>query len=93
MSARTAAYQTQITGQTGQAYIVNGVKFDGYTDGMLLDAKGPGYATFLTIEGPYCKSVIPSLSGNLSNSIMGEALSGDLQNYYQGYFDMISGSR
>jgi filamentous hemagglutinin len=53
MSARAAAYQTQITGQTGQAYVVNGVKFDGFTDGVLLDAKGPGYATFVDSSGQF----------------------------------------
>lgn len=47
MSARAAAYQEQITGQTGTAYKVNGVKFDGYTNGTLQEAKGPGYAKFV----------------------------------------------
>lgn len=53
MSARAATYQTQITGQAGQAYVVNGVKFDGFTDGVLLDAKGPGYATFVDSNGQF----------------------------------------
>ena len=45
MSARAAAYQAQITGQSGEAYVVNGVKFDGYSAAEgLIDAKGPGYA-------------------------------------------------
>jgi hypothetical protein len=45
MSARAAAYQEQITGgAAGSVYRVNGVKFDGYADGVLQDAKGPGYA-------------------------------------------------
>src|SRR5262249_46851009 len=47
MSARAAAYQTQITGQTGQAYVVDGVKFDGILGNTLVDAKGPGYANFV----------------------------------------------
>jgi hypothetical protein len=47
MSERAAAYQTQITGQSGQAYVVNGVKFDGISGNTLLDAKGPGYANFV----------------------------------------------
>jgi filamentous hemagglutinin len=47
MSARAAAYQAQITGRTGQAYIVNGTKFDGLVDGVLTEAKGPGYANFV----------------------------------------------
>lgn len=45
MSARAAAYQEQITGRAAsQSYVVNGVKFDGYSGGVLQDAKGPGYA-------------------------------------------------
>jgi filamentous hemagglutinin len=47
MSERAAAYQAQITGRTGQSYVVNGVKFDGVGAQGLLDAKGPGYATFV----------------------------------------------
>ena len=48
MSARAAAYQEQITGRAaGSVYRVNGVKFDGYSDGVLQDAKGPGYANFV----------------------------------------------
>jgi filamentous hemagglutinin len=47
MSASASAYQAQITGKVGQAYIVNGVKFDGISNGALLEAKGPGYANFV----------------------------------------------
>ena len=47
MSARARAYQQQITGRTGQSYIVNGVKFDGVNASGLIDAKEPGYATFV----------------------------------------------
>jgi hypothetical protein len=46
MSARARAYQQQITGRYGQAYIVEGVKFDGLAAGVLIDAKGPGYTNF-----------------------------------------------
>ena len=39
-----AKYQKQVTGTPqGKAYVVNGVKFDGYKKGVLLEAKGPGY--------------------------------------------------
>jgi hypothetical protein len=31
----------------GKAYELNGVKFDGFKDGILLEAKGPGYANFV----------------------------------------------
>ena len=47
MSERAARYQQQVTGSPrGQAYDVGGVKFDGFKDGALQEAKGPGYATF-----------------------------------------------
>ncbi|WP_275902354.1 Tox-REase-5 domain-containing protein [Myxococcus eversor] len=53
-SARARAYQEQISGRSyDDAYWVGGVgrksggtKFDGFTDGILLEAKGPGYAEF-----------------------------------------------
>jgi hypothetical protein len=47
MSERASAYQEQITGRSGESYVVDGVKFDGIRDGTLLDAKGPGYARFV----------------------------------------------
>ncbi|MBN9683578.1 MULTISPECIES: Tox-REase-5 domain-containing protein [unclassified Corallococcus] len=54
MSPRARAYQEQITGHTAdEAYWVGGtstkdggVKFDGFRDDVLLDAKGPGYSAF-----------------------------------------------
>jgi RHS repeat-associated protein len=48
MSGRAAAFQREATGvPNGMGYVVNGVKFDGYQGGSLLDAKGPGYAKFV----------------------------------------------
>jgi hypothetical protein len=52
MSKRAARYQEQICGQpASEAYWVRGVgrksggvKFDGFENGVLLEAKGPGYA-------------------------------------------------
>ncbi|HEX8705342.1 MAG TPA: Tox-REase-5 domain-containing protein [Myxococcaceae bacterium] len=52
MSKRAARYQEQICGQpASEAYWVGGVgrnsggvKFDGFKDGVLLEANGPGYA-------------------------------------------------
>jgi hypothetical protein len=52
MSARARAYQEQVSGHSAdEAYWVGGmsvkeggVKFDGFKDGVLLEAKGPGYA-------------------------------------------------
>jgi hypothetical protein len=48
MSARPMGYQTQITGHQGQIFRLNGVKFDGYSNGVLFEAKGPGYARFIS---------------------------------------------
>ena len=53
-SPRARAYQEQISGHSyDEAYWVGGVgrnsggvKFDGFTDDVLLEAKGPGYAEF-----------------------------------------------
>jgi hypothetical protein len=47
MPPRAQAYQAQVTGRKNHAYVVKGVKFDGYTDGVLLEAKGPGYVKFV----------------------------------------------
>jgi len=47
MSNNAANYQKQITGKSAaQSYVVNGVKFDGVKDGVLLDAKS-GYNNFV----------------------------------------------
>ncbi len=46
MSARAAAYQARF-GRVGEVFRVNGVKFDGIVNGVLQEAKGPGYATFV----------------------------------------------
>ena len=46
MSDFSRAYQKQITGQEGMAWVQKGVKFDGMKDGVLLDAKGK-YAQFI----------------------------------------------
>ncbi|MFP2959795.1 Tox-REase-5 domain-containing protein [Myxococcus sp. 1LA] len=54
MSPRARRYQEQITGHSAdEAYWVGGVgkngegvKFDGFKKGVLLEAKGPGYAKF-----------------------------------------------
>jgi hypothetical protein len=48
MSTRAAAYQAQVTGMArGTVYEVNGVRFDGFSEGVLQEAKGPGYASFV----------------------------------------------
>ncbi|HEX8536611.1 MAG TPA: Tox-REase-5 domain-containing protein, partial [Cystobacter sp.] len=52
MSARARAYQEQISGHSaddaywvgGMSTKAGGVRFDGFKDGVLLEAKGPGYA-------------------------------------------------
>jgi Restriction endonuclease fold toxin 5 len=53
-SERAIAYQSQITGlPPGLAVKLSGVGFDGCreSDGTMLEAKGPGYATFLDGQG------------------------------------------
>lgn len=40
MSDASRDYQEQITGHRGEAFVVNGVRFDGHNDHALLDAKG-----------------------------------------------------
>jgi hypothetical protein len=43
MSERATDYQEQVTGSPrGIEYVVDGVAFDGYSDGVLIDAKGLG---------------------------------------------------
>ncbi|NVJ09774.1 hypothetical protein HUW63_31695 [Myxococcus sp. AM001] len=45
MSPRARRYQEQISGHSAdEAYWVGNVKFDGFENGVLLEAKGPGYA-------------------------------------------------
>ncbi len=52
MSSESRAYQEQITGHSaddaywvgGMSTKAGGVKFDGFSNGVLLEAKGPGYA-------------------------------------------------
>jgi hypothetical protein len=49
MSRRAARYQEQVSGQpVDQSYLVRGVRFDGFKDGVLLEAKGPGYTNKFT---------------------------------------------
>lgn len=53
MGERDAVYQEQITGvPPGEAYWVDGVKFDGFTGGVLQEAKGY-YAQFLRSDGRF----------------------------------------
>lgn len=48
MSERAEKYQAQVTGAPPRiAYTVGRVKFDGYSQGVLQDAKGPGYEHFV----------------------------------------------
>ncbi|EPH03781.1 hypothetical protein HMPREF1531_01207 [Propionibacterium sp. oral taxon 192 str. F0372] len=48
MSPRARAYQAKVTGSSpNTAYVVNTVKFDGFENGFLVEAKGPGYAHFI----------------------------------------------
>ncbi len=48
MSSRAAAYHARVTGgAAGSVYRVGGVNFDGFANGVLQEAKGPGYANFV----------------------------------------------
>ena len=54
MLARARAYQAAITGRgANEVYVVNGVKFDGYKGGTLIEAKGPGYGAFVGPSGRF----------------------------------------
>ena len=45
-------YQEQITGQpASRVYVINGVEFDGFPNGVLKEAKGPGYSSFFEPNG------------------------------------------
>lgn len=52
MSDRAAAYQEQQTGRPARIweYKVGKVSFDGFKDGKLIEAKGPGYAQWLKLD-------------------------------------------
>ncbi|MFC3650354.1 Tox-REase-5 domain-containing protein [Dyella humi] len=52
MSNFSRAYQQFITGQTGMAYEVNGVRFDGVADTSYLDAKA-NYSQFVDGSGEF----------------------------------------
>jgi len=47
MPARARAYQTQITGRTGQVYRIGDVEYDGMVEGVLREAKGPGFVKLI----------------------------------------------
>jgi len=53
MSLRALEYQHQITGRVGEAYYLNGVKFDGVGTEGLVEVKGPGYSQFLDHNGEW----------------------------------------
>jgi hypothetical protein len=54
MSPRAKAYQEQVTGRkAGESYVVHGVRFDGYKNGKLIEAKGQGYEDFMSVEGGF----------------------------------------
>jgi hypothetical protein len=45
-------YQEQVTGRpASDVYKVDGIEFDGFKDGVLLEAKGPGYRSFFQPNG------------------------------------------
>jgi RHS repeat-associated protein len=63
-TGRAAKYQEYATGRPqGQAYKLNGVKFDSFENGNLIDAKGPGYARLF--QQSFAESVKSKLSQEL----------------------------
>ncbi len=50
MSDYSRKYQELVTGRTGQAYFVDGVKFDGLKNGVLVEAKAK-YSQFIDEDG------------------------------------------
>jgi hypothetical protein len=50
-SERAQLYQQQITGRpASEVYRIGDVEFDGFTEGVLLEAKGPGYKSFFEVS-------------------------------------------
>lgn len=67
-TGRAAKYQEYATGRpAGQAYKLNGVKFDSFEGGNLIDAKGPGYARLF--QQSFADSVKSKLSSELIRQI------------------------
>ena len=52
MSKASRDYQAAITGHTGQAWVQNGVKFDGYSSGILIETKAK-YSQFVDSSGTF----------------------------------------
>ena len=52
MSENSRTYQEKITGKSGKAWVQNGVKFDGYRNGTLIEAKG-NYDNFVNKDGKF----------------------------------------
>ncbi|PHP53106.1 hypothetical protein [Actinomyces ruminis] len=61
-SWRSATYEEQVTGvRVDDSYFVNGKEFDGFKDGVLIEAKGEGLANLMNKPGastssPTCRS-------------------------------------
>ena len=51
MSPEARKYQAKVSKYPGYEYRLNGVDFDGFRGGALLDAKGPGYLQLMTSNG------------------------------------------
>lgn len=51
-SERANRYQEQISGRPAEeVYVIDDVEYDGFNDGILLEAKGPGYRSFFQADG------------------------------------------
>lgn len=52
MKPRAARYQEQVSGVSHKrGYVLGGFTFDGYKNGVLIEAKGPGYHKFVDESG------------------------------------------
>jgi hypothetical protein len=100
MSDNSRAYQKQITGaEDGMVYEVNGVKFDGYKNGTLIDAKG----SYGNLVDPNTGDFKPFFTGQQSitdqairqiNAANGTPIQWYFQDYttYQAYTKLLSGT-
>ena len=101
MSDNSMAYQKQITGaEEGMVYEVNGVKFDGYKDGVLIDAKG----SYGNLADPNTGDFKPFFTGQQGivdqairqlNAANGTSINWYFQDYttYQAFKNLFSGEQ
>jgi len=68
LSIRSQAYEEQVTGvNVEESYIVEGVEFDGFHDGILHDAKGLGY--YDLTQTPFGGNVIAEMVDSANDQL------------------------